>query len=117
MAYFNQEMKKTIAPKINSLLKEYGMKGSLSVKNHSAVVLTLSKGALDFDREYAQINTYYVNDNYKDNAREFLTKAVAILNAGNYDNSDSQTDYFDVGYYVRIEIGRDYSRPYELITG
>ena len=114
MAYFNQDMKRAMAPKIKALLKEYGMKGSLAVENYSSVVLNLQKGDLDFGCEYAQVNTYYVSDRYAGKAKEFLEKAVKILNEGNYDNSDAQTDYFDVGYYVRINIGK-WDKPYVVL--
>jgi len=106
MAYFSKEMKAAVAPKIKALLNEYGMKGSLAVQNSSAVVLNLRSGPVDFDTEYAQVNTYYISDRYSGIAKEFLEKAVKILNAGNYDNSDAQTDYHDVGFYIRINIGR-----------
>lgn len=114
MAYFNQEMKKKIAPKMKALFKEYGMKGSLAVENYSTVVLNLQQGELDFGTDYAQVNTYYVSDRYSGKAKEFLEKAVAILNEGNYDNSDVQTDYFDVGFYVRVNVGR-WDKPYVFL--
>ena len=114
MAYFNQEMKKKIAPKIKALLKEYGMKGSLAVENYSTVVLNLQKGEIDFGTEYAQVNHYYIGDRYSGKAKEFLEKAVVILNDGNYDNSDVQTDYFDRGWYIGVNVGR-WDKPYVLI--
>jgi hypothetical protein len=33
------------------------------------------------------------------------------LNTGNHDNSDSQTDYFDVGWYVDVKVGK-WNKPY-----
>lgn len=35
---------------------------------------------------------------------ETLTAIIAIANQWNYDNSDSMTDYFDVGYYLDVDI-------------
>lgn len=111
MAYFSKEMKAAIAPKIASLLKEYGMKGSLAIENYSTVVLNLRSGSIDFGTEYDQVNVYHVDRFYSGKAKEFLLKAVEILNTGNYDNSDSMTDYFDVGHYVRVNVGR-WDKPY-----
>ena len=120
MAYYNQAMKKEAAPKIKALLKEYGMKGSLSVRNHSTVVLTLSEGPLDFgqnDNEYSRgyldVNVYWIDEHYTGTAREFLKRAYAILMQGNHNNSDIQTDYFDVGWYVDIHVGR-WNKPYVM---
>jgi hypothetical protein len=35
------------------------------------------------------------------------------MNGGNHDNSDVQTDYFDVGWYVDVNIG-SWDKPYTL---
>jgi len=35
MAWMNQERKAALAPAIKAALKKYGLKGSLSVNNHS----------------------------------------------------------------------------------
>jgi len=113
MAYYNQEMKRAVAPQIRALLNKYGMKGSLSVRNHSTVVLTLGAGPIDFDGEYQQVNVYWIADHYTGVAREFLLEAHRILMVGNHNNSDVQTDYFDVGWYVDIHVGR-WDRPYVL---
>jgi hypothetical protein len=36
---------------------------------------------------------------------------VRALNCDNYDNSDSMTDYFDVGHYVDLNIGK-WDKPF-----
>lgn len=113
MAYFNQERKAEMAPKIKSLLKQYGMTGSLAVRNHSTVVLNLKAGPIDFGGDRIQVNTYWIHDHYEGVAREFLEKAKAIMMEGNHDRSDIQTDYFDVGWYVDINVGK-WNKPYTL---
>ena len=35
MAYISQQEKKEIAPVVKGILKEYGLKGTLSIDNHS----------------------------------------------------------------------------------
>lgn len=119
MAYFNQAMKKEMAPRIRALLAEYGMKGSLSVNHHSSVVLTLKSGPIDFgqdeNRGYLDVNVYWIDDHYTGVAREFLKRAHKILMTGNWNNSDIQTDYFDVGWYVDIRVGR-WDTPYVCTT-
>jgi hypothetical protein len=46
-------------------------------------------------------------------AWEVLQRAAEVGNADNWDNSDSQTDYFDVNYYLDINIGK-WNKPYEI---
>ena len=113
MAYYNQEQKRQVAPKIKALLKKYNMKGSLSVRHHSTVVLNLKEGVIDFGGDSIQVNVYWIDKNYTGVAREFLNEAYAILMQGNHNNSDIMTDYFDIGWYVDINVGR-WDQPYKL---
>jgi hypothetical protein len=139
MAYFNQERKAKIAPEIKALLSKYNLKGSLSVQNHSTVVLTVKQGSIDFienfiktdkEKPYAKymsddqvkyirekqsldVNVYWYQEHFSGKAKKFLEEAMAILNKGNHDNSDAQVDYFDVGWYVDVNIGK-WNQPYAL---
>jgi hypothetical protein len=122
MAYYNQEMKQAIAPRIRELLKEYKVKGTLSVRNHSTIVLTLKSGAVDFGQNenkynpgYLDVNVYYIDDRYNPTAKKFLRRALEIMMEGNWDNSDIQTDYFDKGWYVDINVGK-WDKPYQMIA-
>ena len=119
MAYFTQEQKKAMAPAIKNLLKKYNLKGTLAVKHHSTVVLNIKEGAIDFlkgkNDDYIQVNPYHIGNHYTGKALEFLTAAKKILMTGNHDNTDLMTDYFDVGWYVNINIGQ-YDKPYKLTT-
>lgn len=134
MAYYNQERKKAVQPAMRKLLKEYGLKGSLSVQNHSTVVLTIKSGIIDFANSRAeknptevfnqifngpfnqQVNVYWIDEHWTGKAKEFLRKANDLLNIDNYDNSDSMTDYFDVGWYVDINLGK-WNQPYVYEPG
>lgn len=128
MAYMNSEKKATIQAAIKPILAKYGVKGSLSVRHHSTIVLTLKSGKIDFignsnrvcsashyqvsngfranTSGYSDVNPYWFQDHYDGVALKFLKEAFAVLNRGNHDNSDIQTDYFDVGWYVDLNIGR-----------
>ena len=114
MAYFSQDRKKAMAPKMKSLLKQYGMKGTLAVRDHMTVVLNLREGPIDFGGTQVDVNTYWVREHFEGIAREFLLKALDILHEGNHDNSDIQTDYFDVGWYVNIKVGK-WNKPYNMV--
>jgi hypothetical protein len=136
MAYMNQERKATITNSLKPILAKYGVKGSLSVRNHSSIVLTLKSGKIDFIANsnrvcgndfyqvqrgfrpntsgYDQVNPYWFQDHYDGLAKEFLTEAFkALKSAGWYDRSDAMTDYFDTAYYVDINIGK-WNKPYEV---
>ena len=52
MAYFNQDNKKELAPKIKNVLNKYGIKGTISVRNNMVLVVTLKSGKLDILQNY-----------------------------------------------------------------
>ena len=122
MAYVSQEMKSKIAPTIKALLKKYELKGSLSVRNHSELVLTIKSGSIDFignvkdsnGRDYLDVNPYWYHTHFSGVAREFLKEAISALRGVDYyDNSDAMTDYFDVSHYISINIGK-WDSPYSF---
>jgi len=125
MAYVNQATKTKIAPKIKAICAKYKVKGSLSIRHHSTLVLTIKSGAIDFigngnvtcgqanTSGYEQINPYHYGSYYSGKAKKFLQEVLAEMNAGNHDNSNAQIDYFDVGWYVDVNIGK-WNQPYAL---
>ena len=139
MAYMSQEKKAKIAPVVKAVLKKYNVKGSLSVRNHSSLVLNIKSGAIDFienfintdanvqhGRKMAQdqidyirksqsvdINPYWFQEHFDGVAKKFLVEVFAAMNDGNWDKSDIQSDYFNVGWYVDVNIGR-WNKPYVL---
>jgi hypothetical protein len=123
MAYVSQELKAKLAPKIKAILKKYGVKGSLAVRGHSTLVLNIKSGKIDFikdfgDREDAkkfgiQVNPYWYQDHFAGKSKKFLSEVIPAMKVGNWDNSDIQTDYFDVGWYVDVNIGK-WDKPYQL---
>jgi len=114
MAYMNQATKAAKAPKIKAVLKKYGVKGSLSVRHHSTLVLTIQSGTMDFGGSDVQVNVYHTDSHYQGRVKKFFREVLNIMNEGNYDRSDIQTDYFDRGFYVDINVGR-WNKPYVLV--
>ena len=123
MAFFNQAKKEKIAPAIKALAKEYGVKATLGVRHHSTVVLNISQGKINFikeynsrhlDETYIHVNEYHIKEQFTGISKEFLIKAKEILDTDNFDKSDYQSDYFHVGHYIDINIGK-YDKPYKLI--
>lgn len=134
MAYVSQELKAKLAPRIRAICKRYGIRATLAVRNHSTLVLNVRQGAIDFvgsynsiaknrdtllgparlAENYIDVNPYWYRDHFEGRALQFLSEVFAVMNDGNHDRSDIQTDYFDVGWFVDVNIGR-WDRPYALV--
>lgn len=129
MAYMSQENKKAIAPQIKAILKKYGMKGSIGVRHHSTLVVTLQSGKLDIignlidngrtdwatadnRPDHIEVNTYWLDDNYSGEVLSFLKELKDAMNGAgsgseqNFDKSDMMSDYHHVGWYNTIRVGR-----------
>jgi hypothetical protein len=127
MAYMSQEKKAKIAPAVKAICKRYGVKASLAVRNHSTLVLNIKSGKIDFINDYGdtpearadaekfgiQVNPYWYKDHFNGEAYHFLSEVIPAMNDGNHDRSDIMTDYFDVGWYIDVNIGR-WNKKYEL---
>lgn len=140
MAYMSQEKKAKISPVVKSILKKYGVKGSLSVRHHSTLVLNIKSGPIDFVENYivtdskvfhgnkmsedqiayirknqsVDVNPYWFKEHFSGVALSFLKEIFVAMNQGNHDRSDIQTDYFDVGWYIDVHIGQ-WKKPYALV--
>lgn len=135
MAYVSQELKAKLAPTLRAICKKYKVKASVAVRHHSTLVLNISQGEIDFLGNYNKIcgakpreahlpfqpatksidvNTYWYQEHFDGKALKFLQEIMAVMNQGNHDRSDIQSDYFDVGWYVDVNIGR-WDKPYALV--
>lgn len=127
MAYMNQERKKALSTGIKSVFKKYGVKGTIAVRNHMVLVANIKSGPIDFIGNYNKtvdskyhaasgnidVNPYWFQDHFSGRAKDFLKELFSAMNEGNHNNSDIQTDYFDVGWYVDVNIG-NWNKPYTL---
>ena len=119
MAYVSQADKAKLAPQIKKVLSKYGMKGSISIRHHSTLVVTLQSGAIDFGEYthgdgYIQVNVYHIERHYKGKAQAFLTELLAAMKGPDwFDKSDAMTDYFHVKHYCDINVGK-WNKPYFL---
>src|SRR5690606_40972107 len=63
-------------------------------------------GIRDFHVTGVQTCALPICDCFEDECvADVMERIVAALNTGNWDRSDIQTDYFDVGHYVDLRIG------------
>ena len=127
MAYMSQEKKAKIAPKIKAILAKYKVKGSLAVRNHMTLCLNIKSGSIDFIGNFNKtisadhyltargftpaekslsVNPYHYDNHFSGKALAFMQEVFAAMNDGNHDRSDIQSDYFDVGWYVDVNIGK-----------
>jgi len=135
MAYVSQELKSKLSPAIKAVCKKYGIRASIAVRHHSTLCLNVKSGAIDFignsnrvcggdfyqvqrgfkpnTTGYDQVNPYHFQNHYDGDARAFLTEVLAVMNNGNWDKSDIQSDYFNVGWYVDVNIGA-WNKPYTV---
>jgi hypothetical protein len=130
MPYMSQEKKQQINAALKRALPK-SWKWSLSVNNHSTIVLTIASAPVDLCQEWAdacnargaredrpararpdhvQVNTHWLEDQFTASLPVFEA-ALACMNDGNHDRSDIMTDYFDVGWYVAINLGR-WNKPF-----
>ena len=69
------------------------------------------------EQENHQLNEFALRDDFSslnwcngvfltEEGHNVLKRVAEISNQYNYDNSDSQIDYFDVNFYLHLEIGR-----------
>jgi len=121
MAFVSKEDKANLAPGIKAVLAKYKVKGSISVRHNSTLVVKVTKGEIDFSeymmkgewpKDYIQVNEYWLRENYTGIAFEFLQEMIAAMKGPDFfDHSDSMTDYFHLSHYVDLNIGT-WIKPY-----
>ena len=116
MAYVSQDDKAKLAPQIKKVLSKYGMKGSISIRHHMSLVVTIQSGSIEFDHShgdgYTQVNVYHIDSHYEGKAKAFLTELLAAMKGPDYfNNDDAMTDYFHRSHDTDINIGK-WNKPY-----
>ncbi len=128
MAYMDQLKKAKIAAALKPVMPD-GWKYSLSVCHHSRIVCTISAAPVDLlaaaveRRDYLigetrprpttplGVNTHHPAHHFEGELLETLSAIIAALNTDNFGHPDPMTDYFHVGHYVDLQIGR-WDRPF-----
>jgi hypothetical protein len=120
MAYMDQTKKAAIAAALKQVVPA-GWKYSLRVRNHLSIDMTIQSAPVDLlslfgaDDGYCQVSSGMSERLLRTNGQDYIALAFSeihdALNLGNHDNSDLMTDYFDVGHYVTLSIGR-WDKPF-----
>lgn len=137
MAYITKEQ---VAEKRAKLKAAFPAKDGwkLSVRSDSSsLTVTFVEGPIDFkvynsdpegysnypNKIYGEklvddmdVNHYYLDDSrYPRDVLEVLKKANDIMHEGHQNNSDIQSDYFDVSWYNNLKIG-NWDKKYKKVT-
>jgi hypothetical protein len=120
MAFMDQTKKAKIAAALKKVVPS-SWKYTLRVHHHSTIIFTVSAAPVDLfnlhaNREqwtdgYIQLNEYYLERQYTGEVLAIMLKIREALNIDNFDHSDVQTDYFCVGHYANMHIGR-WDKPF-----
>ena len=116
MAYITAEQTKAL--KIELSKKFPNLKISVRNDHYSVADISITEGNIDFSDileghdGYRQCNGS--PDHYGKHSKLF-GEILDIAHRGNHDNSDIMTDYFDVGWYVHLNVGK-WDKPYTYIA-
>lgn len=136
MAYMNQERKKAIQARLKDVIPK-SWKWSLRVEHHSSITLTIRAADVDLikevadtnrirypvdgwatrdpgDRTHLQLNEYHLDTQFT-SSYPIMARIKEAMNVGNHDRSDMQTDYFDVGWYAYIHLGK-WDKPFKVLS-
>ena len=114
---------KIVNEKIRADLKEQFPNLSFSVKKDSRkIYITLVSGNFKpfkaetyaEERGYDSVNSYHIESDpsLTDEAKNVMKMVKEVTQKYNYDNSDIQSDYFDVNFYLGLSIGTS-QKPYQ----
>lgn len=114
MAYITTEQVATIRKNLaEKFPKKDGWKLSVTREHSQKVQVRIMEAPVLFtENEYQQINIFFT-ESYING--DLLKEMLDICNRGNHDNSDVQTDYFDVGWHIGLSVGK-WDKPFVLRT-
>ena len=135
MAYLTDAIYAEIKDNAKVIAKKYGLKMSVSRERGmtDGVYFNIKSGPIDFiqnynetvsqqpggfrngspAQDYLDVNVHWFKDHFSGKALDCITELMRVLNNKNHNNSDSQSDYFDRGWYSYIRIGK-WSAPYQI---
>lgn len=122
MAFVDQSKKAIIANALKQVMP-HGWKYSLAVEHHMTLVLTIVSAPIDlineclkkYEGRHLIINCNRVEDSFVGEVRMQMNAIVDAMNTGNHNRSDTMTDYFDVGHYITVQLGR-WDKPFVVIA-
>jgi hypothetical protein len=118
MAYISTESVKEIRNELKSLFPEKkGWKLSVTRSNASYLNIAIMEAPVEIrnnpELDHENINTYYILDRDNKLGADLIHIIYEISNRNNFDKSDLMSDYFHVGYYFGMSIGK-WDKPFKL---
>jgi hypothetical protein len=123
MAFMSKERKETLVSLVRKAIPA-DWKWSVRVRNHSTIVLTIRQAPIDLLQDlrdngveldatvqHFTLNPYHYKNYMSPELGKVFDEIFTALNTGNHNNSDAMTDYFDVGWYVDVQIG-EWDNPF-----
>ena len=116
MAYISTEEVKVIREELKkNFPSRLGWKLSIVRRDYLSLSISIIKAPFelrnDQNNAYEQVNQYWIESRENKQSIPPLKKIFEIANKNNYDRSDVQSDYFDIGYYLNISIGH-FGKPF-----
>ena len=116
MAYISTEEVKVIREELKkNFPSRLGWKLSIVRRDYLSLSISIIQAPFelrnDQNNDYEQVNKYWIERRENTQSIPVLKKIFEIANKKNYDRSDVQSDYFDVGYYLNISIGH-FGKPF-----
>lgn len=106
---------------IRKSLKDRFSKFKFSCKRDgkTSIIVTILSGPTDFSdiikQSFLALNEYYLDD-YKPHT-QFLSDVLETIKFGSFnkwfDESDIQSDYFNIAFYIHLSIG-SFNKPYQV---
>jgi len=107
MAYMNAKMAAVIRNDLKEKFPQF--KFSIRVSHHTGLDVAIMSGPVRFHAaDHCGINQYHLHQ-YENS--DILSEMIQIINKKNWNRSDIQTDYFDVGFYLHLSQGK-WNKPY-----
>ena len=112
MAYIDQKIKEEILKEVKKVLPD-NWKVSARIKDACKIILTVKMSRAEkaeyeqYLEKLAEAKTLQAKQKLREDTKivSTLGQIRAALNSKNYDNSEAQRDYFQVGYYSEVIVG------------
>jgi hypothetical protein len=114
MAYISNDEVNEMRKKIKKEFPAPKYSFSITNRDYSAICVCVLKSPLSPLDQNGYNSGGGISTHHRsipDDWKTFISKLEKICYAGNHDNSDAMTDYFDVGWYVDINYGK-WDKPY-----
>lgn len=116
MAYISTEEVKVIREELKkNFPSQLGWKLSIVRRDYLSLSISIIEAPFelrnDVKNDYEQVNSYWITSRENKQSIPVLKKILKIANKNNYDRSDVQSDYFDVGFYLNLSIGH-FGKPF-----